>query len=125
VDSVKQILEEEGVESADDMDIHDSFTYSGGEAYHDLTIELVYDNILSVEQSYTKRMDRMSAPEIRFDISDYDNWVPVEYQNHDTVPQVYEADEDGIDGLDELIETWDKNLQEQFPAEEVTKGENQ
>lgn len=125
MEAVKQLLRQEGVESADDLEIHDSFSYDGGDLYHDLTIELVYDNILSVEQHYTQRMDRMSAPEIRFDISDYDDWVPVEYQNHDTVPQIYERDQDGIDGLDELIETWNKNLRTQFPAEEVAGGENQ
>jgi glutaredoxin-related protein len=124
VEAVKELLRQEGIESAEDMEIHDSFSYDGGELYHDLTIELVYDNILSVEQHYTQRMDRMSAPEIRFEISDYENWMPVEYQNHDTVPQVYEADETGIDGLDELIETWDNNLKQQFPAEEVAGGDS-
>lgn len=120
---MKAILRAEGVESIEGMEIHDSFSYDGGDLHYDLTIEKVYDNVLSVEQHYTQRMDRMSAPEIRFDVSDYDNWVPVEYQNHDTFPQVYEADETGLDGLDELIETWDENLKHQFPADEVT-GEN-
>ena len=124
MEAVKEILREEGVESAEDMEVNESYSYDGGDAYHDLTIEKVYDNILSIEQHYTQRMDRMSAPEIRFDISDYDNWVPVEYQNHDTVPQVYEHDENGVDGLDELIRTWDKNLKSQFPAEEVTGGDS-
>jgi glutaredoxin-related protein len=124
VEAVKEILQEEGIESAEDMEVNESYSYDGGDGYYDLTIEKVYDNILSIEQHYTQRMDRMSAPEIRFDISDYNNWVPVEYQNHDTVPQVYEHDENGVDGLGELIRTWDKNLKSQFPAEEVTGGEN-
>jgi len=123
VEAVKEILREEGIESAEDMEVNESYSYDGGDAYHDLTIEKVYDNILNVEQHYTQRMDRMSAPEIRFDISDYDNWVPVEYQNHDTIPQQYEYDENGLEGLDKLIQTWDKNLKSQFPAEEVAGGE--
>jgi glutaredoxin-related protein len=124
VEAVKEILREEGIESAEDMEVNESYSYDGGDAYYDLTIEKVYDNILSIEQHYTQRMDRMSAPEIRFDISDYNNWMPVEYQNHDTVPQVYEHDENGVDGLDELIRTWDKNVKSQFPAEEVTGGDS-
>ena len=125
MEAVKAILEEEGVTSSEDLDIHDSFHYDGGDAYDDLAIEKVYDDVLSVEQHYTQRMDRMSAPEVRFDISDYDNWVPIEYTNHDTVPQAYERDEDGLDDLDEFLRVWDKNLKEQFPADEVVdRGEN-
>jgi hypothetical protein len=125
VESVQEILEAEGT-SVEELEINEALNYDGGDAFYDLTIEKVRDDVVSVEQHYTQRMDRMSAPEIRFDVSDPDNWVPVEYQNHDTYPQVYEADEDGVEGLDELIETWDKNLQNQFPAIEVTeRGENQ
>lgn len=126
MEAVKAILEEEGVTSSEDLDINDPFTYDGGELHYDLAIEKVYEDTLSVEQHYTQRMDRMSAPEVRFDISDYDNWVPIEYTNHDTVPQAYERDEDGLDDLDEFLRVWDKNLKSQFPAEEVTdRGENQ
>lgn len=125
MEAVKEILEREGVTSSEDLEINDPFTYDGGEAYDDLAIEKVYEDTLSVEQHYTQRMDRMSAPEVRFDISDYDNWVPIDYTNHDTVPQIYERDEDGLD-LDGFLETWNKNLKEQFPADEVTsRGENQ
>jgi hypothetical protein len=124
VEAVKEILEREGVTSSEDLDIHDSFNYDGGEHHYNLAIEKVYEDTLSVEQHYTQRMDRMSAPEIRFDISDYDDWVPIEYTNHDTVPQIYERDEDGLD-LDGFLNTWNKNLKEQFPADEVTdRGEN-
>jgi len=121
MESVRELLEAEGT-SVEELEVNDPLNYDGGEAFYDLTIEKVYDNVVSVEQHYRQRMDRMSAPEIRFDVSDPDNWVPVEYQNHDTYPQVYEVDEDGVDGLDELIETWDKNLKTQFPADEVTGG---
>lgn len=124
MESVKELLRSEGVESVEEMEIHESYHFDGGDLHYDLTIEKVYDDILSVEQHYTQRMDRMSAPEIRFDISDPDHWIPVEYQNHDTIPQVYEADETGLDGLDELIQTWDENLKHQFPTEDV-EGENQ
>ena len=123
MESVRNLLEAEGT-SVQELEVKDPLNYDGGEAFYDLTIEKVYDDVVSVEQHYTQRMDRMSAPEIRFDVSDPENWVPVEYQNHDTYPQVYEADEDGVDGLDELIETWDKNLKTQFPAEEVAGGED-
>ena len=125
MEAVKEILEEEGVTSSENLDIHDSFNYDGGEHHYDLAIEKVYDDVLSVEQYYMQRMDRMSAPEVRFDISDYDNWVPIEYTNNDTVPQIYERDEDGLN-LSGFLETWNKNLKEQFPADEVVdRGENQ
>lgn len=122
MDSIKEILEAEGT-SVDEMEIHDSFSYDGGEHFYDLTIEKVYDDILSVEQYYTQRMDRMSAPEVRFDVSDPDNWIPVAYQNHDVIPQVYDEDETGLE-MDEFLQTWDKNLKSQFPAEKVvSRGE--
>ena len=121
MESIRDLLEAEGT-SVEELEVNDPLNYDGGEAYYDLTIEKVRDNVVSVEQHYTQMMDRMSAPEIRFDVSDPENWVPVEYQNHDTYPQVCEADKDGVDGLDELIETWDKNLQSQFPADEVAGG---
>lgn len=121
MEAVKEILEREGVTSSEDLEINDPFTYDGGELHYDLAIEKVYEDTLSVEQFYKKRMDRMSAPEVRFDISDYDNWVPIEYTNHDTVPQIYDRDESGLDDLDEFLETWNKNLKSQFPAEEVVE----
>ena len=125
MEAVKEILEKEGVHGSEDLEINDPFTYDGGEHHYDLAIEKVYEDTLSVEQHYTQRMDRMSAPEVRFDISDYHDWVPIEYTNHDTVPQIYERDESGLDDLDEFLETWNKNLKSQFPAEEVTdRGEN-
>jgi len=120
MESVKELLEAEGT-SAQEMEIHDSFNYDGGDAFYDLTIEKVYDDVVSVEQHYTQRMDRMSAPEIRFDVSDPENWIPVAYQNHDVIPQVYEEDETGLE-MQDFIETWDKNLGSQFPAEEVTEA---
>lgn len=132
MEAVKELLEAEGT-SVEELEVNEPLNYSGGEAYYDLTIEKVRDNVLSVEQHYTQMMDRMSAPEIRFDVSDPENWVPIEYTNHDTYEvdtegrktQVYRRDETGVEGVDELIETLDKNLKQQFPADEVTGGENQ
>jgi hypothetical protein len=72
LEAVQQILQAEGT-SVEEMEINESYSYDGGEAFNDLSIEKVYDNVLSVEQHYTQRMDRMSDPEIRFDISDPDN----------------------------------------------------
>jgi len=133
LESVEEILEAEGT-SVEELEVNEPLSYSGGEAYYDLTIEKVRDEVLSVEQHYTQMMDRMSAPEIRFDVSDPEDWTPIEYTNHDTYEvdekgrktQVYRRDETGVDGVDELIETLDKNLKQQFPADEVTnRGENQ
>ena len=116
--AVREILEAEGT-SVEELEVNESYTYDGGETFNDLTIEKVYDNVLSVEQHYTQRMDRMSDPEIRFDISNPEDWTPIEYTQH---PGIYQRDEEGLD-IDDFLETWDKNLQHQFPAEEVTEGD--
>jgi len=117
LEAVQEILEEEGT-SVEEMEVNESYTYDGGEHFNDLTIEKVYDNVLSVEQHYTQRMDRMSDPEVRFNVSDPENWIPIEYTQH---PQIYQRNEDGIE-TDDFLQTWDDNLQNQFPAEEVTQG---
>jgi hypothetical protein len=122
LEAVQDILEEEGT-SVEEMDINESYSYYGGEAFNDLTIEKVYDDVLSVEQHYTQRMDRMSDPEVRFDISNPEDWVPIEYTQHG-FPNVYERDEDGLE-MQDFLRTWDNNLQSQFPAEEAVGGENQ
>ncbi len=103
------------------MDLNESYSYDGGDIYNDLTIEKVYEDVLSVEQHYTKRMERYSDPEVRFDISDPEDWTPIEYsQAH---PPVRTRDEDGLD-LDGFLRTWNKNLKQQFPAEEVAGGDS-
>jgi len=117
MDAVQELLKAEGT-SVEEMEVNENYSYDGGEAFNDLTIEKVYDDVLSVEQHYTQRMDRMSDPEVRFDVSDPDNWKPIEYTQH---PAIYQRDESGLE-MDDFLETWDKNLQSQFPAEEVTEG---
>ena len=115
MEAVREILEAEGT-SVEEMEINESYSYDGGEAFNDLAIEKVYDDVLSVEQHYTQRMDRMSDPEVRFDVSDPEDWTPIEYRQD---PGIYRRDEDGLE-MDDFLRTWDKNLQNQFPAEEVT-----
>lgn len=117
--SIKEILHAEGT-TAQEMEVGENYEYKSS-VYHNLVIEKTRENRLSVEQYYTKRLDRMSAPEVRFDISG-DDWVAVEYTNHDTYPQMYEADETGVEEITQLLKTWDKNLQSQFPAEKVAGG---
>jgi len=119
VEAVREILRREGVESIEEMDLNESYSYDGGDAYNDLTIEKVYEDVLVVEQHYTQRMDRMRDPEVRFDVSDPEDWTPIEYRQD---PGIYRRDETGLD-MDGFLETWDKNLQNQFPAEEVTGGD--
>lgn len=111
--SVTKLLEAQGVEDIDDMEINENYEFNGGDLHYNLVIEKVYENTLSVEQYFTQRMDRMSAPEVRFDTSGPD-WTPIEYTNHETTPQIYERNEAGVDGLDQLLETWGKNLESQF-----------
>jgi len=118
MEAVKQILKAEGT-SVEEMEVNEPYSYDGGTAYNDLVIEKVRENVLSVEQYYKKRMDRMSDPEVRFDVSDPENWKPIEYsQAH---PPVRTRDEDGID-ISDFLRTWDKILKIQFPAEKVVEG---
>lgn len=119
MEAVKEILRAEGVD-VDSLEINEPLEYSRDD-YYDLVIEKIGENRLSVGQYYTQHMDLMHAPEVVFDTTG-DEWTPVEYTNHDTVPQVYDADETGVEGLDQLLETWNRNLQNQFPAEEVVGG---
>ena len=120
--AVKEILAAEGT-SVEELEVNEPYSYDGGDAYNDLVIEKVRENVLSVEQFYKKRMDRLSDPEVRFDVSDPENWKPIEYtQSH---PPVRKQDETGLD-LSDFIQKWDKNLQSQFPADKVVQGgENQ
>ena len=112
MDTVKQLLAAEGT-SVDQMEVNQYFEYEAGEHIHDLVIEKIAENRVSVGQYYTKRMDQMHAPEVVFDTSNED-WTPVEYTNHDTTPQVYEADENGVTGLDQFLNVWESNLESQF-----------
>ena len=119
--AVKEILAAEGT-SVEEMEVNEPYSYDGGDAYNDLVIEKVRENVLSVEQFYKKRIERLSDPEVRFDVSDPENWKPIEYtQSH---PPVQTRDVTGLD-LSDFIQTWDKNLQSQFPADKVVQGGDQ
>jgi len=129
LEAVQEILQEEGT-SVEEMEVNESYSYDGGEAFYDLAIEKVRDDVISVEQHYTQRMDRMSAPEVRFDISDPEDWEIVEYTDHSSYEQteygkmqIHRTEEEIGEAEREFVEQWDDNLQNQFPAEEITGGE--
>ena len=46
MEAVREILRREGVESIEEMDLNESYSYDGGDAYNDLTIEKVYEDVL-------------------------------------------------------------------------------
>jgi len=128
VEAVREILEAEGT-SVEEMDINESYSYDGGEAFYDLVIEKTREHELSVEQYRMQRMDRMSVPEVRFDISNPDDWAIVSYTDHDSYEQteygkmqIHRTEEEIGEAEREFVEHWDDNLQNQFPAEEVTEG---
>lgn len=114
--AVKSILEAEGT-SVEEMDVNENYSYES-DVYENFVIEKVREDVISVEQYYTQRMDRMRDPEVRFDVSDPDDWTPIEFRQD---PGVYDRDEDGID-LEGFLSTWDSNLQNQYPAEEVEEA---
>ncbi|MFW6384691.1 MAG: DUF6908 domain-containing protein [Halodesulfurarchaeum sp.] len=104
VNAAKRILERMGVESPAGLDINESYTIEVP-GFHDLTIERVGSDEISVAHHYVKRGDLMCDPEIVFRVKD-DDWTPIEYTQH---PHVYEYDESGLD-LDGFVVTWSRNL---------------
>ena len=115
---VRDVLEFEGA-STEEMGVHDALRYSR-DGFYDLGIEKVGDEELLVGQYFTQRMDLMRAPEVVFDTSGGNgDWTPVEYTNHESLPQVYRRDESGVDGLGELLDTWESNLRGQYPVERL------
>jgi len=114
--AIKDILKAEGT-TVQEMDVNENYSYES-DVYENLVIEKVRENVISVEQYYTQRMDRMRDPEVRFDVSDPENWKPIEYRQD---PKTYDRDEDGIN-LSGFLSTWDKNLRNQFPADEVAEA---
>lgn len=117
MDSVRAIVEKSGYDSVDDLSINESITVKV-EGFHDLVIEKIVDDRLSVMHSYTQRGDLMSDPEIVFRLED-DDWVPVRYTQH---PSLHKHDEDGLDDVADFVETWDKNLRAQGFVDAVENG---
>jgi hypothetical protein len=130
MESVREILQAEGT-SVEELEVNESYTYES-DVFDNLAIEKVRDDIISVEQFYIQRMDRMSSPEVRFDVSDPENWEIVEYTDHSSYEetdygkmQIHRTEDEIGQAEREFVETWDENLQNQYPAEEAVGGENQ
>lgn len=109
MNSVEKILRRKGVESLEAMEINESFT-TPNQGYHDLTIEKIGPDRLSVAHYYTQRGDLMRDPEIVFRIEEGDSWTPIEYRQDDL--GIYQRDESGLD-LSGFIKQWDENLENQ------------
>ncbi|EMA49108.1 hypothetical protein C451_19513 [Halococcus thailandensis JCM 13552] len=104
--SIEKILKKKGVESLEAMELNESYTIQS-QGYHELTIEKVGSDRLSVAHYYTQRGDLMRDPEIVFRIEENDSWTAVEYQQDDC--GIYQHDKSGLD-LSEFIKQWDENL---------------
>ena len=92
--------------------------------YMYLDIEKIWDDQLSVGRFYTQHGDQMSDPQVRFDVSEYDEaWIPVEFRS-DGVPQMYERNEAGLgNGVTEFVRTWDDRLENQGYVEAARSGQ--
>lgn len=109
METVKQILEHKGINNTKQMEINQNYTIES-ETYEDLAIEKIDDDLISVAQTYTQRMDLMRDPEIVFRIEDSGDWTPIEYQQDDM--GIYQRDLSGL-SLNGFVEQWDKNLENQ------------
>lgn len=110
MDTIKEIIELSEYESVEEMELNDQIEVNGGPGFMDLTIEKVYEDLLSVAQYYTQRGDLMSDPEIVFDVSSGEGWIPVRFINS---PHIHDYDGDGLDQHSSFIDQWDENLRKQ------------
>lgn len=107
--SIEKILSSKGVENLEAMEINESHTIQS-QGYHDLTIEKISSDCLSVAHYYTQRGDLMRDPEIVFRIRENDKWMAVEYRQDDR--SIHQRDESGL-GLGGFVKQWDENLEKQ------------
>lgn len=108
MESVKEILNDYGVDSVEEMDLNESYT-AESDHYMDLTIEKIGENRLSVAHYKEQRRDLMRDPEIVFEV-DGDDWTPVRYVQD---PFMDQYDPDGIPEAEEFAQQWDENLRKQ------------
>jgi len=106
-DVIRSIVEEYG----SDLDNQNMYIRieSDREYIENLSVERI-DKEIIVTQFYIRRGDLMRDPEVRFEIQDDGSWKPVSYRLD---PSVYQYCGDGLD-LDDVLETWATNLEEQF-----------
>jgi hypothetical protein len=116
--SVEEILRRKGIESIEAMEINESYTIQS-QGYHDLTVEKISPDCLSVAHYYTQRGDLMRDPEIVFRIKENDSWTAIEYRQDDC--GIYQRDESGLD-VTEFIKQWDENLEHQGFVEAASYG---
>jgi hypothetical protein len=108
--AVDKILEAHGYESVNQMAIGDHVEVEVP-GFMPLVIEKVGTRRISVAHYYRQMGDRMSDPEIVFDVLPNGRWCAVEYTQH---PYIYQHDEDGlVDATHFALNTWDKNLEQQ------------
>jgi hypothetical protein len=113
--SIEKILRRKDVESPRAMELNESHTIQS-QGYHELTVEKIGSDRLSVAHYYTQRGDLMRNPEIVFRIGESDSWTAVEYRQDDC--GIYQRDESGLN-MSEFIKQWDENLENQGFVEAV------
>jgi hypothetical protein len=113
--SIEKILRSKGVENLETMEINENYTIHN-QGYHDLTVEKISPDCLSVAHYYTQRGDLMRDPEIVFRIIENGSWMAVEYRQDDC--GIYQRDESGLD-VSGFVKRWDKNLEKQGFVEAV------
>jgi hypothetical protein len=108
MNAVRDILAVFGIDSVEDMEIHQTITVEN-QGFEDLVIEKVGDHHLSCMHYYLQRMDMMRDPEIVFDTSG-DDWTAVMFKQD---PTVFRQDETGLPGATAFAEGWSETLEKQ------------
>ncbi|RLM94298.1 DUF6908 domain-containing protein [Haloarcula sp. Atlit-7R] len=107
METVKQIIDQAGYDSAAEMDIGETIEVSAP-GVMDLVIEKIGHDTLSVAQYWKQRGDMMRDPEVVFSVEKGD-WLPVEYRQD---PLFHRVEETGLQ-IDDFLSTWDRNLKNQ------------
>lgn len=115
---IKDILNELGYDSPDDMDIGETITIPGEPAFMDLTITTTGANNIVVAHYHYQNGDRMADPAIRFNTST-DDWFPYQYRQD---PGMKEHGPDGIN-LHGFPEQWSENLRKQGFLDRIDDAE--
>jgi len=120
---LSNILANFGVGSVDSMELGEAYKIGMGDTpFKDLHVEKVRPNRISIAHYIKENGDLCRDPEIVFKQVD-GRFIPVELQQQTPLGSQYEHDPDGIEGVDELLETWGSNLREQGHVEAAKTAE--
>jgi len=118
-----EILVNLGVESVESMELGEAYKIDMSDTtFMDLHVEKVRPNRLSIAHYVKQNGDLCRDPEIVFKQVG-EGFVPVELQQDTVFKPHYKHDQDGLSGIDDLLERWGENLREQGHVEAAKTAE--